>query len=270
MTDQHDDHETEPELRESQLPPADDERIRRLLAEARHTEPMPEAVATRLDGVLASLSADRAQRREDLAHEDHRAPVVDLAARRRRRTAANLLVAAAAVLVVGFGITQVLPDGMSGSDGDAGGHLLPRTTLPVAPPIRRLRRRQRSQRRAGGRAGGPLGVRRRCGRQGVPDPLRALRDRRAPGTPAAAARPQGSAGGVPRTRLSDHRCRRRRRGRGDLRRCPRRDRPADPVRRRPGRRPVPVRRLHPATFDHAHRTLTAPTTGVTGHCMGLV
>ena len=118
MTDQHDDHETEPELRESQLPPADDERIRRLLAEARHTEPMPEAVATRLDGVLASLSADRAQRREDLAHEDHRAPVVDLAARRRRRTAANLLVAAAAVLVVGFGITQVLPDGMSGSDGD--------------------------------------------------------------------------------------------------------------------------------------------------------
>jgi hypothetical protein len=123
MTDQHDDHEAEPELRESQLPPADDERIRRLLAEARHTEPMPEAVATRLDGVLANLSADRAQRRDDpahegRAHEDHRAPVVDLAARRRRRTAANLLVAAAAVLVVGFGISQVLPHGMGGSDGE--------------------------------------------------------------------------------------------------------------------------------------------------------
>jgi hypothetical protein len=111
MTDRYDDHEAEPELRERQLPPADDERIRRLLAEARHTEPMPEAVATRLDDVLASLNADR-------VHEDDLAPVVDLAARRRRRTAANLLVAAAAVLVVGVGISQVVPHGMSGSDGE--------------------------------------------------------------------------------------------------------------------------------------------------------
>src|SRR5688572_21810095 len=96
----------EPERRETSLPPADDERIRRLLAEARHTEPMPEAVAARLDGVLAGLSADRTRLGQQGAHEDHRAPVVDLAARRRRRTAANLLVAAAAVLVVGFGISQ--------------------------------------------------------------------------------------------------------------------------------------------------------------------
>ena len=147
MTDQHDDHE--PELHESQLPPADDERIRRLLAEARHTEPIPEAVATRLDGVLAGLTADRAQRRADRAHDDHEAPVVDLAARRRRRTAANLLVAAAAVLVVGFGISQVLPNGMSGSDGeqaattaeDAGGgaadsgDVNSRNAVPEAEPV---------------------------------------------------------------------------------------------------------------------------------------
>jgi hypothetical protein len=109
-----DDADHEPELHESPLSPADDERIRRLLAEARHTEPMPEAVAARLDEVLSDLGADRASRE---AHEDSRAPVVELAAR-RRRTAANLLVAAAAVLAVGFGVSQVLPDGVGGSDGE--------------------------------------------------------------------------------------------------------------------------------------------------------
>ncbi len=99
------------ELHESPLSPADDERIRRLLAEARHTDPMPDAVVGRLDRVLAELSADRAERTaRDLA------PVVELAAR-RRRTAANLLVAAAAVVAVGFGVTQVLPNlGGSGAD----------------------------------------------------------------------------------------------------------------------------------------------------------
>jgi hypothetical protein len=120
MTEPEDRHEDghedgrQPELHDSPLSPADDERIRRLLAEARHTEPIPEAVAARLDEVLAGLSADRDDRG---AVGDRRAPVIDLAAR-RRRTAANLLVAAAAVLVVGFGITQVLPNGMSGSDGE--------------------------------------------------------------------------------------------------------------------------------------------------------
>jgi hypothetical protein len=112
--DSRPDNGPEPSLHESPLSPADDERIRRLLAEARHTEPMPESVAARLDDVLAGLVADQA----DLAaHEDRRAPVVELAAR-RRRTAANLLVAAAAVMVVGFGISQVLPNGMSGGDGE--------------------------------------------------------------------------------------------------------------------------------------------------------
>ena len=57
--------------------------------------------------------------------------------------------------------------------------------------------------------------------------------------------------------LTDRR-RRRRGGRGHLRRCPGRDRPADPVRRRPGRRPLPVRRRRAATFDHAHRALSRP------------
>ena len=102
------------ELHESPLDPAEDERIRRLLADARHTEPMPEAVVARLDRVLSGLSDDRTER----AERADRAEVVDLMAR-RRRTVGQLLVAAAAVVAVGFGITQVLPDLGGSSDGDA-------------------------------------------------------------------------------------------------------------------------------------------------------
>lgn len=84
--------------------PAEDQ-VRRLLADARHEEPVPADVAARLDGVLADLRA-----------ESRRTPVADdLAARRRRRTARNLLVAAAAVVVAGVGISQV-DLGSSGDD----------------------------------------------------------------------------------------------------------------------------------------------------------
>ena len=102
------------ELHESPLDPAEDERIRRLLADARHTEPMPDAVVARLDRVLSGLSDDRTER-ADRADRADRAEVVDLMAR-RRRTVGQLLVAAAAVVAVGFGITQVLP-GLGGSSG---------------------------------------------------------------------------------------------------------------------------------------------------------
>lgn len=72
------------------------EEVRRLLAGARHDEPMPESVVARLDRVLA-----------DLAEEPVRdAPVVGLAARRRRAT--QLLVAAAAVIAVGIGVDQLV------------------------------------------------------------------------------------------------------------------------------------------------------------------
>ncbi len=108
------DNENTGELHESPLDPAQDERIRRLLADARHSEPMPEAVVARLDRVLAGLSDDRTQR----AERADRAEVVDLMAR-RRRTVGQLLVAAAAVVAVGFGITQVLPDLGGSSGGDA-------------------------------------------------------------------------------------------------------------------------------------------------------
>lgn len=77
----------------------EEEEVRRLLAESRHTGPTPPDVVARLDRVL-----------DDLAQEPDRvAPVVDLA--RRRRRVASLLVAAAAVVVIGIGVGQlVTPD----------------------------------------------------------------------------------------------------------------------------------------------------------------
>lgn len=86
----------------------EDEQVRRLLADARHTEPMPDDVAARLDGVLADLHADRPVRRG----------VTDLAAARRRHRARALLVAAAAVVVAGLAVDQ-LRGTSSGDESDS-------------------------------------------------------------------------------------------------------------------------------------------------------
>ncbi|CAI9402733.1 hypothetical protein [Nocardioides sp. T2.26MG-1] len=105
------------------LTPAE-EQVRRLLADARHTEPMPDDVAARLDGVLADLaSEDGAGPRRASDHSVVRA--ADLAAARRRRTVRHLLVAAAAVVAVGVGIDQadltVTGDGADSSSADGAG-----------------------------------------------------------------------------------------------------------------------------------------------------
>ena len=92
------------------LPP-DQDAVRRLLAEARHDEPVPPAVAARLDAVLAELTADR-------RGPSATSPVVDLGARRRRRIGAALL-AAAAVVVGGIGVGQVV-SGPGGGSSDSG------------------------------------------------------------------------------------------------------------------------------------------------------
>ncbi len=84
------------------LTPAQDADVRRLLAEARHTEPTPEHVIARLDATLAELAGEPVRE----------ATVVNLADRRRK--AATMLVAAAAVIVVGIGVAQVLPRGGAG------------------------------------------------------------------------------------------------------------------------------------------------------------
>jgi hypothetical protein len=83
---------------------AQEREVRRLLADARVTEPMPEAVSARLERVLADLAAPSAA---SAAASDPATPVTALASRRRRR-AATMLVAAAAVVAVGVGLGQVL------------------------------------------------------------------------------------------------------------------------------------------------------------------
>ena len=95
------------------LTPAETERVRRLLASARHTEPMPADVAARLDRTLAELTAQDRELRTLPA-------VSTLESRRRRRRATRLLVAAAAVVAVGVGAGPVLSGLGGGSDGDAG------------------------------------------------------------------------------------------------------------------------------------------------------
>lgn len=82
-----------------------EEEVRRRLADARHVEPVPVDVATRLDRVLAQL-----------AEGEHLPSSVEELSVRRRRRAAGLLAAAAAVTVVGLGLGQVLP----GAGSDAG------------------------------------------------------------------------------------------------------------------------------------------------------
>lgn len=91
------------------LDPQTEERVRRLLAEARHTEPMPADVAERMDRVLAGLADEPTTQGR----------VVRLADRRRR--AATLLVAAAAVVAAGVGIGGIVhqPGGEASQSADS-------------------------------------------------------------------------------------------------------------------------------------------------------
>src|SRR5687767_6234813 len=91
---------------EQDLTPEQEAQVRRLLSDARHTDPMPGDVVARLDRVLAGLGDDSARE----------ATVVRLSD--RRRTATRWLVAAAAVVVLGVGGNQLL-DGLGSSAGDA-------------------------------------------------------------------------------------------------------------------------------------------------------
>jgi hypothetical protein len=104
--------------------PADEARLRRLLARSRHDEPLPADVTARLDDVLARL--DAGEEPHDL-HDDldgyaaaARASSASTAAPaplRRHRRGLSLLVAAAAVVVAGIGVDQVLD--RVDSEGDA-------------------------------------------------------------------------------------------------------------------------------------------------------
>jgi hypothetical protein len=95
----------------AELSPEQETEVRRLLAEARHDEPIPTAVADRLDAVLTGLTNDE-------PGSPGVAPVIDLAARRRRRNAAAVLAGAAAVIVAGFVGGQVIDVGSQDGDAD--------------------------------------------------------------------------------------------------------------------------------------------------------
>lgn len=92
--------------------------VRRLLAEARHAEPVPADVAARLDEVLEGLVADPDLGAVDglgAVESDGSDSVTDLAGvRRRRRNAGRLLLAAAAVVIGGVAVGQML--GSAGLD----------------------------------------------------------------------------------------------------------------------------------------------------------
>ena len=95
--------------------------VRRLLAEARHDEPMPADVAARMDRVLADLSTTSATPVvTDLSRERavSGATVTELPLHRRRRAGA-LLAAAAAIVVGGVVFAQHLPHGGSAAQESA-------------------------------------------------------------------------------------------------------------------------------------------------------
>lgn len=102
------------------LTSAEEDAVRRALADAGGPVPMPADVADRLDGVIAELAAERTSGTRPLGgvHESHPEAVVvplDPAALRRRRRVRVLLGAAAAVAVVAVGV-GIVSDHQSGED----------------------------------------------------------------------------------------------------------------------------------------------------------
>jgi hypothetical protein len=93
---------------------AEHDEIRRLLADARHAEPMPADVSARMDAVLADLSGSRpvGDGRVD-------APVVVSLAAHRRRRAGGLMVAAAVIVIAGIAITQHLPNDLGATQASS-------------------------------------------------------------------------------------------------------------------------------------------------------
>ena len=131
----------------------DDDAVRRLLADARHTEPMPADVAARMDDVLADLRQGSSVTAEVPDAEPSPAPphpvVVSLAAQRRRRVA-GMLVAAAAVVVGAVVVVPHLPTpGSSSSSPPRPATTAAPTSRAVAPPGRPDRRPTRESWPAG-------------------------------------------------------------------------------------------------------------------------
>ncbi len=102
----------------SGLSAPEEARLRRLLADARHTAPMPDDVVGRLDDVLARLAVEEPVVPRVVEPEHPDPAVASLDARRRRtlrRRVAGGLLAAAALVVGGVAVPQLLSGTMSGS-----------------------------------------------------------------------------------------------------------------------------------------------------------
>jgi hypothetical protein len=165
------------------LTPAE-EQVRRLLADARHDEPMPADVSDRLDRVLADLQGEAGARRTP--------PPVDLASRRRRRNARNLLVAAAAVVALGVGISRVDLGGQGDADaGSSSGSASDTQSSPLEDD-------------AGGSAASPsaAGPRVRLRSEDFEQAVRRLQATRGLSSLTSSAAPQSSAGGDPEARTN--------------------------------------------------------------------
>jgi hypothetical protein len=100
------------------MPPTpDEERVRRLLADARHDEPVPEDVAARLDGVLADLARQRGTDGTDVVTARRLG-----GGHRTRRRWLTGLTAAAALVVVGVVGRELWPAATPGkSDSSVAG-----------------------------------------------------------------------------------------------------------------------------------------------------
>lgn len=102
----------------SGLSAPEEARLRRLLADARHTAPMPDDVVGRLDDVLARLAVEEPVAPRTVEPERPDPVVASLDAQRRRtlrRRVAGGLLAAAALVVGGVAVPQLLSGTMSGS-----------------------------------------------------------------------------------------------------------------------------------------------------------
>lgn len=103
------------------LTAAQERAVRDLLAGARHTEPLPDDVASRLDATLGELAAERAAGTSSETSDAPDAPAVVSLARRRRRRVGLGLVAAAALVVGGVAVTEVVPQTTSGGGSESAG-----------------------------------------------------------------------------------------------------------------------------------------------------
>lgn len=111
-------------MADDELTPAQAEAVRRLLADARHDEGLPDDVTARLDERLGELVAERGEvaagKSGVAAEREQPAAVLPL---RRPGRLPKLLMAAAAVVVVGYGTVTVVSGSGSGEDSSGAGEV---------------------------------------------------------------------------------------------------------------------------------------------------